>query len=150
MQFNTTKMAVLLSWNLFCSQINSSEHTVPEGIVSESVESRLLHSASGFSAPVSCGTIRPGHGAKMAEVTTALCAERNCFLVKVQSKGQTLDRLKCRFNTATHTTFNSFPEVIAVSAYRCELAQVVVSAPDVHVLILWATDYEGVVVAVGR
>lgn len=47
---------------------------IPEGIVSESVESR--HSASGFSAPVSCGTIRPGWGAKMAEVTTALCAER--------------------------------------------------------------------------
>lgn len=45
---------------------------VPEGIVSESVESRLLHSASGFSAPLSWGTMRPGCGAKMAEVTTAL------------------------------------------------------------------------------
>lgn len=49
---------------------------LPEGIVSESVESRLLQSASGFSAPVSCGTIRMGWGAKIAEVTTALCAER--------------------------------------------------------------------------
>lgn len=44
-------------------------------MVSESVESRLLHSSSGFSAPVSCGIIRLGWGAKMAEVTTALCAE---------------------------------------------------------------------------
>lgn len=48
---------------------------VPDGMVSESVESRLLHSSSGFSAPVSCGIIRLGWGAKMAEVTTALCAE---------------------------------------------------------------------------
>lgn len=54
---------------------------LPEGMVSESVESRLLHSASGFSAPVSCGTIRPGWGAKMAEVTTALCAARQETLV---------------------------------------------------------------------
>lgn len=44
-------------------------------MVSESTESRLLHSSSGFSAPVSCGIIRLGWGAKMAEVTTALCAE---------------------------------------------------------------------------
>lgn len=52
------------------------EVNLPEGMVSESVESKLLHSASGFSAPVSCGTIRAGWGANMAEVTTALCAAR--------------------------------------------------------------------------
>lgn len=54
---------------------------LPEGIVSESVESRLLHSASGFSVPVSWGTIRLGWGAKIAEVTTALCAKRKVRLV---------------------------------------------------------------------
>lgn len=48
---------------------------LPEGMVSESVESRLLHSASGFSAPISCGTMRAGCGANTADVTTALCAE---------------------------------------------------------------------------
>lgn len=48
----------------------------PDGIVSESVESRLLRSASGFSASVSWGTIRSGWGANTAEVTTALCAAR--------------------------------------------------------------------------
>ncbi len=47
-------------------------------------------------------------------------------------------------------TFYPFPEVIAVPSYRCEFAQVVVGAPDVHVLILWATDYEGVVMTVER
>lgn len=33
-------------------------------------------------------------------------------------------------------TFNSFPEVIAVSPYGGEFAQVVVRAPDVHVSVL--------------
>lgn len=41
----------------------------------------------------------------------------------------------CR-STRSTVTFNAFPEVIAVSSYGCELAQVVVSAPDVHILIL--------------
>lgn len=56
-------------------------------MVSESVESRLLHSSSGFSVPVSCGTIRLGWGAKMAEVTTALCAETQVsFFVSIIRK----------------------------------------------------------------
>lgn len=47
----------------------------PEGMVSESAESLLLTSASGFSVPpASCGTMSPGLGAKMADVTTALWA----------------------------------------------------------------------------
>lgn len=47
-------------------------------MVSESVESKLLHSASApaFSAPASWGTIRLGWGAKIADVTTALWAEK--------------------------------------------------------------------------
>lgn len=65
--FKALKETVLLS-------LRVCECLVPDGMVSESVESRLLHSSSGFSAPVSCGTIRLGWGAKMAEVTTALCA----------------------------------------------------------------------------
>lgn len=44
-------------------------------------------------------------------------------------------------------TFNSFPEVIAVSPHRGEFAQVVVCAPDVHILVLWAAHYERVVMA---
>ena len=44
-------------------------------------------------------------------------------------------------------TFDAFPEVIAVSAYGGEAAQVVVRAPDVNVLVLRAADDEGVVVA---
>lgn len=47
-------------------------------------------------------------------------------------------------------TFNPFPEVIAVPSHRCEFAQVMISAPDVHILIFWATDYEGVVVTEGK
>lgn len=47
-------------------------------------------------------------------------------------------------------TFNPFPEVIAVPSHRREFAQVMVSAPDVHVFILRATDDEGVVMTEGR
>lgn len=43
-------------------------------------------------------------------------------------------------------TFYRFPEVIAVSSHRCELAQVVIGAPDVHIFVLRPADYEGVVV----
>lgn len=50
----------------------------------------------------------------------------------------------------TVATFNSFPEVIAVSSHRCEFAQIMVSAPDVNVFIFWPTDDEGVVMAGGR
>lgn len=72
-----------------------------------------MRSASGFSAPVSCGTIRPGWGAKIAEVTTALCAEKiSKASASVHSKGEKLFRQP--FNTAT---FNPFPEVIAVPSY---------------------------------
>lgn len=51
-------------------------------------------------------------------------------------------------NAQNIVTFNPFPEVIAVPPYRCEFAQVVVGAPDVHIFILWAADDEGVVMAV--
>lgn len=44
-------------------------------------------------------------------------------------------------------TFNSLPEVVAVSPYRAELAEVVVSAPDVHVLILGTAHNKRVVMA---
>lgn len=47
-------------------------------------------------------------------------------------------------------TFNPFPEVIAVPPYRSEFAEVVVGAPDVHVPVLRAAYYEGVIVTVGR
>ena len=47
-------------------------------------------------------------------------------------------------------TFNPFPEIIAVPSHGCELAQVVIGAPDVHVLVLRAADDEGVVVAAGK
>lgn len=47
-------------------------------------------------------------------------------------------------------TFNSLPEVVAVPSYRGEFAQVVVSAPDVHIPVLRAADNERVVVAGGR
>lgn len=120
---------------------------IPEGIVSESVESRLLHSASGFSAPLSCGTIRPGWGAKMADVTTALCAERE----KLFSGSPMAAYIKrCLPLSITTVTFNPFPEVIAVPPYRCEFTQVMVSAPDVYVLVLWAAYNEGVVVTTGK
>lgn len=46
---------------------------LPEGMVSDISQSSPLLSASGFSE-VSSDTIRPGFGAKIAEVTTALCA----------------------------------------------------------------------------
>lgn len=127
---------------------------IPEGIVSESVESRLLHSASGFSAPLSCGTIRPGWGAKMADVTTALCAEREKLFSggpitwELRNKAAYIKRcLPLSINTVT---FNPFPEVIAVPPYRCEFTQVMVSAPDVYVLVLWAAYNEGVVVTTGK
>lgn len=42
-------------------------------------------------------------------------------------------------------TFNAFPEVIAVSSYRGEFAQVVVRAPDVHVFILRAAHDEWII-----
>lgn len=42
-------------------------------------------------------------------------------------------------------TFNAFPEVIAVSSYRGEFAQVVVRAPDVHVFILRAAHDERII-----
>lgn len=45
-------------------------------------------------------------------------------------------------------TFDSFPEVIAVSSYRREFAKIMVSAPDVNIFILGAADDEGVVMAV--
>lgn len=72
---------------------------VPDGMVSESVESRLLHSSSGFSAPVSCGTIRLGWGAKTAEVTTALCAEKRVrFAVSAIISGlKRVDRYTMRY-----------------------------------------------------
>lgn len=47
-------------------------------------------------------------------------------------------------------TFDTFPEVVAVSPDRGKLAQVVVGAPDVNVLVLRATDDVGEVVAAGR
>lgn len=47
-------------------------------------------------------------------------------------------------------TFNPFPKVIAVPSHGCEFAQVVVSAPDVHIFILRAADDEGVVMTEGR
>lgn len=38
---------------------------------------------------------------------------------------------------SSHTaTFYRLPEVIAVSSHRCELAQVVIGAPDVHIFVL--------------
>lgn len=45
-------------------------------------------------------------------------------------------------------TFDSFPEVVAISSYGCEFTKIVVSAPDVNIFILGAADDEGVVVAV--
>lgn len=48
---------------------------LPEGMGSAAPESSLWLSPGGFSA-VSEETIRPGFGAKMAEVTTALCARK--------------------------------------------------------------------------
>lgn len=53
--------------------------------------------------------------------------------------------MKCRHTCLVHFTFNSFPEVIAVSPYRGEFAQVVVGAPDVHVFILRAAHDERVI-----
>lgn len=78
------------------SHVTSEEHW-PEGKVWESVESRLWHSASGISAPHSCGTMSPGCGAKMAEVTTALCAEKG----------------ECSFNTSNHR-YNANTTVVYV------------------------------------
>lgn len=46
---------------------------LPEGMVSDISQSSPLFSASCFSE-VSSDTIKPGFGAKIAEVTTALCA----------------------------------------------------------------------------
>lgn len=46
---------------------------LPEGMVSDVSESSPLLSASCFSE-VSSDTIKPGLGAKIADVTTALCA----------------------------------------------------------------------------
>ncbi len=43
-------------------------------------------------------------------------------------------------------TFEPFPEVIAVSPYRGEFAQVVVCAPNVHILVLWTAHNERVIV----
>lgn len=69
----------------FSQRAREAEDT-PEGIVSESVESRLLHSASGFSPPVSCGTMRAGCGANTADVTTALCAGKRTAAKKKRKK----------------------------------------------------------------
>lgn len=78
-----------------------------------------------------------------------VCWKMSNSLVAVQSRWTNELRQVVILKKST-VTFNPFPEVIAVPSYRCEFTQVMVSAPDVHVLILWAADYEGVVVAVGR
>lgn len=85
----------------------------------------------------------------MAEVTTALCAERQIERYKLSNTENKVIRLVLKLKHSI-VTFNPFPEIIAVPSYRCEFAQVMVGAPDVHILILWAADYEGIVMAIGR
>ena len=141
MQRHSTEMTVLMVQNPSLQLTR-----IPDGIDSDSVESRLVRSASGFSAPLSCGTIRAGWGENTAEVTTALCAatQSKALLAGKQQN-------KCGFITRrAAVTFNPFPEIIAIPSYGRELAQVMVSAPDVHVFILRSADYEGVVVAAER